>query len=102
MPTVPAPYPAPPLPPAQKSEKSTRRRRRWAGVPLVLSLLAVGVEAAFHPCASLLFDPLPDLVTGVAYAWVIFFPVVQPRRVSFRRRVRKERKRRNNPAAPEE
>ena len=60
----------PPVP-ATKAALRARKRRGWTTFALVTSLIAVGVEAAFHPCASFLFDPLPDTLTAMAYAWVI-------------------------------
>ena len=55
-----------------KALRRARLRRGWVWVALIFSLAAIGVEGVFGLCASYLFDPLPDVITGIAYFWVLF------------------------------
>jgi hypothetical protein len=48
-----------------------RRRRGWVIAALILSQIAIALEALTHICASSFFDPMPDIATALAYALVV-------------------------------
>ena len=54
-------------------------RTRWVWVAFWLSLTAVGVELTLGICASIFFDPLPDLAHLAAYGLVVVMLVYNER-----------------------
>lgn len=46
-------------------------RTRWAVAGFVLCVVSLGIELGTHLCASVFFDPLPDLSTAAAYVFLV-------------------------------
>ena len=70
--STPPPETAPhPGDPTYRDYLRNRRRRGWVIAALILSQIAIALEAMTHICASSFFDPMPDLATAAAYALVV-------------------------------
>ena len=72
--SIPSPEAAPhphPGDPTYRDYRRNRRRRGWVIAALILSQIAIALEAVTHICASSFFDPMPDTATAAAYALVV-------------------------------